>query len=191
MTVTTSIRVATKARFVELLIEKLAAVQVSYGWPQDLEDECVWVGAATGPVTIPSYRAGRATRDDTFTVEVHFMAAKPGQTAQDADRRVEELYSALEDICADNPSLGGLDGLKYAAQLGGDVEFEFVRDVPVELPVELVHGRPRDDDADVPGIEGLLAQVEYRDGEASPVWELVSVAKAERAKREKNNIEES
>jgi hypothetical protein len=125
-TTTSSARTAVKARLVELLAARLPPdVQVSYGWPgADMRDEAVWVGACRGPVTVADLRAGRKTRDDTFTLDVHFMAGRPGQTAQTADERVEELYWALEDLLADDPTLGGVDGLRHAAQLGGDVEFE-------------------------------------------------------------------
>lgn len=126
MAAPTSIRVAAKRRLVELLTDQpiLEGVQVTYGWPgNDLQHESVWVGATRGPVTIPTMRAGRKARDDLFTIDVHFMAGTPGQPdAETADARVEELYTALEDVLATKNTLDDLDGILRAIQ-NGDVEF--------------------------------------------------------------------
>src|SRR5437764_12511497 len=107
MNPTTSIRTAVKERLVSLLSQELTAVQVSYAWPgKDFQNECVYLGASRGNVTIPVYVAGRKTRDDTFTVNVHFYAGKPGQSpAKETDQRAEELYAALQHIPPYNPQL--------------------------------------------------------------------------------------
>jgi hypothetical protein len=122
---TTSIRTAVKTRLVDLLTDALNPVQVSYGWPgQDLQDESVFCGQTTGQVTVADFRAGRKTRDDTFTVEVFFLAMKPGQTAAQAEERAEELYGSLETALAENPKLGDLPGVIHVAQLGNEVEIK-------------------------------------------------------------------
>lgn len=116
-TPTTSVRAVVKARLVELLVGSAGAVQVSYGWPQDRKDELIYVGATRGTVTVADLRAGRKTRDDTFTVEMHVLAGKPGQrTAQAAEERALELCALIEDVLAANPTLGDLDGVLWAAQ---------------------------------------------------------------------------
>jgi len=119
----TSIRAAVKTRLVELMSDAVGDVQVTYGWPgKDLKTECIYVGKTTGPVTVADMRGGRKTRDDTFTIEVHFLAGKPGQTARAADERVLELYGVFEDVLAANGNLGGFPGVLWAAQLGDDFE---------------------------------------------------------------------
>jgi len=115
-------RALVKTRLVELLAGAVAGVQVSYGWPKQLAHECIYVGATRGPVSVANMRAGRKQRDDTFTVEVHFLAGKPRQTAQQADERVLELYAVLEDVIAANGNLGGLAGVLWAAQLADELE---------------------------------------------------------------------
>jgi len=122
---TTSIRTAAKAKLVDLLAGRpeLAGVQVAYAEPvSNVEAEHVFLGGARGLVNIPTMRTGRKTRDDTFVQEIHFTAGKPDQTAEQADTRVEEMYGALENLLATDPSLENLDGLKWAIQ-NGEVEF--------------------------------------------------------------------
>lgn len=121
---TTSIRTAAKVRLVELLAVELTPVQVAYAWPgEDAKDECVFLGGVQGNVSVRDMRSGRKARDDTFTIAVHFYAGKPGQKAQEADERAEVLYSALENVLADNPKLGDLDGILWAAQMNDSTEY--------------------------------------------------------------------
>lgn len=111
----TSVRTATKVRLVDLLRAHtaLGGVRVDYSWPgRGLEREAVYAGRARGPVEISTMRAGRKARTDTFTVEVWFVAGAPGQTALEADERAQALCTALEDVLANDPRLGGaVDGL--------------------------------------------------------------------------------
>lgn len=118
---TNSIRVAAKTRLVALLAarEELQNVQVAYAWPgKEQEAECMWIGGSVGPVTIANMRAGRKSRDDTFQLTVHWTAAAPGQTAEEADARAEHLYAGLENLLAEDTALGGLDGVLWVRQNG-------------------------------------------------------------------------
>lgn len=114
---TKSIRSATKSALLTLLQAHpdLAGVQVEYGWPGDSwEVESVWIASVKGTVSISALSAGRKYRDDVFTITVLIQAGRLGQTALDADLRAEVLYGALEDVLANDPSLGNVDGLLWA-----------------------------------------------------------------------------
>ena len=84
---------------------------------------------------IRDMRAGRKARTDKFDVTVILWAAQQGQTAAQARSRCVELLAALEDVLADDPSLGSVPGL-YSAQLG-----------------------PYDGPDAAPGTEGHVAQI--------------------------------
>jgi hypothetical protein len=114
MTATKSVRTAVIDALVTALKAKpvLANIQTSEGWPgKSLEHESVWVGKVTGLITFPLMMAGRKIRDDHFTVTIIFMSGNPGDTISDANDRVETYYGALEDIFADDQTLGSLDGV--------------------------------------------------------------------------------
>jgi len=121
-----SIRSATKVKLRTLIAaENLLradgkAVQVSHGFPGALlENECIWIGAVEGPVTVPSLKAGRKRRHDNFTIDIHVVAAIPGKQSSPAlaEARFEDLMEAVEDVIADDPHLDGLDGLAGGAMV--------------------------------------------------------------------------
>jgi hypothetical protein len=120
---TNPIRSATKKRLKELIAAKNILrvdgdpVQVSHGWPGEaMENESIWVGAVEGELLVPTMRAGRKRRQDEFTVDVWVLAGIPGNgTAEEAEERCELLVYAVDDVIADDPHLGGLDGLRGGA----------------------------------------------------------------------------
>lgn len=119
----TSIRTAAKQRLVELLTSALPDAQVSYGWPGKLlELDSVFVGNITdGQVTPKSMTTGRKPREDVFTVTVHCMAAVKGRSCLESEQAVELLYAALENVCAEYPTLNDLPGVVHAVQNGSTV----------------------------------------------------------------------
>lgn len=85
----------------------LAQVQVSYSHPGDArETESVYLGEARGASEIPVIRAARKKREERYTIDVWFDVAGDGPTAQGASARAYELYGELEDVLADDPTLG-------------------------------------------------------------------------------------
>lgn len=85
----------------------LAAVQVSYSHPgQAIEPESVYLGAARGSDEIPVIRAGRKKRQESYTLDVFFDVVADGPTGQEASERAWTLFGELEDLLADDPSLG-------------------------------------------------------------------------------------
>lgn len=122
---TTSTVPAVRAALVSLLTSAIndTDVQVTHGRQQNslVKRQVVTVGAAS-PYTseIANLKAGRKQRDETYSIEVIFWVAKPRGVPYDADTRVWTLFAELEDLLADDPTLGGVDGLAWAVL--GDVE---------------------------------------------------------------------
>lgn len=118
MVATTSIRTKVRDEIIARLDQHPALVDadghrvtVSPGLPGGtLEREHVFVARITGRRNIAFLEAGRKTRDDEFTISFVFMTATPGADTLDADDRVEQMATALEDVLADDPALGDLDG---------------------------------------------------------------------------------
>lgn len=85
----------------------LAAVQVAYSHPgQAIETESVYLGAARGSHTVPVVRAGRKKRQESYVLDVFFDVVADGPTGQEASERAWTLAGELEDLLADDPSLG-------------------------------------------------------------------------------------
>lgn len=123
MTVTTSIRPAVKTWLKERLSDRLDSeeVVVLRSWDGKLlERSTVWIQRTTGETTFPFAMAGRKDRDDEFTVHLVFTAVHPGDSEEDAEARVLAYVNVLEDLIADDPSLGGLDGVIHATYSMGD-----------------------------------------------------------------------
>jgi hypothetical protein len=90
-------------------------VPVDPGDPGDKQErEHVWVETIAGTREVAFLEAGRKTIDDQFTITFVFAVMNPGATVHDATGRAEQMGYALEDVLADDPSLGDLDGLVWA-----------------------------------------------------------------------------
>lgn len=97
-----------KAALVTLIGTALTGVQVTYGRPADsqLERECVWVGDATGQQRVPTMKAGRKARHETYSIEVVCWVADTRGLISTAEARCFELVGEIEDVVADDPTLG-------------------------------------------------------------------------------------
>jgi hypothetical protein len=85
----------------------LVGVQVAYSHPgQAVEAEAVYLGAARGSDDVPVVRAGRKKRQESYTLDVFFDVVADGPTGQEASERAWTLFGELEDLLADDPSLG-------------------------------------------------------------------------------------
>lgn len=96
-------------------------VQVVYGpTPDSLKKrKVVVVGEVSSyQSNIANIVAGRKQRDERYTIDVYLFCAKPRGQAVDADTTVWELFESLENVLADDPSLGAVNGLVWAV-LGG------------------------------------------------------------------------
>lgn len=98
----------------------LTGIQVTRGRPgDDIRDEAIWIGRATGrhePVTI---RSGRQPREERFTVDVVISVVNGGGSIADAEDRAHALAAEVEDAVAQDPKLG-LSDIEWA--LPGDIE---------------------------------------------------------------------
>jgi hypothetical protein len=85
----------------------LTGVQVAHSHPgAAVEVESVYLGRARGSDNVPVMRAGRKRRQESYTVDVFFDVVGDGPTGQDASERAWTLFGELEDLLADDPSLG-------------------------------------------------------------------------------------
>jgi hypothetical protein len=123
---TIPIRSAAKARITALIAAKEitrsdgAALLVSHGWPgKRWEDECIWVGAVTGPRSIAGLKSARKRVHDKFSIDVWCVAGMKGQDdSAAAEARCEELMGYVCDVIADAPHLP-LEGVNLAGLTGG------------------------------------------------------------------------
>lgn len=99
----------------------LAQVQTGYSHPGDTrEDESIYLGEVRGTSEVPLIRAGRKKREERYTLDVWFDVDAVGPDAQTASERAWSLYGELEDILADDPTVGL--GAPFWAALGDFTE---------------------------------------------------------------------
>jgi hypothetical protein len=105
---------AVRARLVALLEAALPDAQISYGHPGDTMDrETIFLGQARGSHSLATVRSGRRTRDEEYTIDVWVATTAVGPTPQEASERAWTLAAELEDVCADDATLG-LPGVLWA-----------------------------------------------------------------------------
>lgn len=110
---TTNIRWDITLRLVELLRETpaLAGVQVEPGWPGDqLAAESIWVGNLDGELSVPVMNAGRAFRDDRWSIPLQ-IGVSNRDNLDDTATRLSQLIDAVDGVIADDQTLGDVDGL--------------------------------------------------------------------------------
>ncbi len=114
---TGSIRTATALAFgtVATAAADMLDVEVALSYPGDeIGRDAIWLDAIDGASEVPTSRAGRSSRDDTFRLTWQIRTADHDD-AKSAMSRVEELAAAIDGMIADDPTLGGLDGLLWAS----------------------------------------------------------------------------
>lgn len=85
----------------------LAQVQTGYSHPGDArEDESIYLGEIRGSSGVPVIRASRKKREERYTLDVWFDVDAVGPDAQTASERAWALFGELEDILADDPTVG-------------------------------------------------------------------------------------
>lgn len=123
---TTSIRVATIAALRTLVETAVDAaegdsdVAVYFGRPdREAARDSISVGVnLEGTLEVDEMSAGRKRRIDAFTFDVVIFAAVPGRTYQEACTRAEALFAHVEDVTANDPTLGNLGGLLWCVTQG-------------------------------------------------------------------------
>lgn len=85
----------------------LSQVQTSYSHPGDArEDESIYLGELRGSSEVPVLRASRKKREERYTLDVWIDVDAVGPDAQTASERAWALFGELEDVLADDPSVG-------------------------------------------------------------------------------------
>lgn len=114
---TTSTVPDVKTKLVEL-IKANVDVEVFYAWPgPSTPSECVFIGrypdleddVVSVTSEIATIKAGRKQRTETYAVPVTIWSFRPDLTAEkaeEAEARAFELMEAVEDVLADDPTLG-------------------------------------------------------------------------------------
>lgn len=92
---------------------------VSWGPPRDIADSFPRDAVLIGPISpsefmIPTMVAGRKDRTDDFQFEVVMWSARPGDDPAETAGHCQTAMRALDNILADDPTLGGVDGLLAA-----------------------------------------------------------------------------
>jgi len=104
----TSSRVVTvRDRLVTLLSGALPDTFVTRAFnPDQQRDEVVMLGdVRNGRHEIPTMRAGRKSRDESFDVEVLVLVQRSGEDSGPAESRAMDLMAELEDVLAEDPTL--------------------------------------------------------------------------------------
>lgn len=110
----TSIVPAFRQRLLDLVQAhvNVAGVTVLPAWDgRQTDREQVFFGDVQGTHQVPTMKSGRKTRREEFSLEVFVKVSRPGDKLQEAEERAIELMEALRGTLADDPTLGGLDGL--------------------------------------------------------------------------------
>lgn len=115
MSATGNVRARVRATLAERVraVPAIAGVQVVGHLTPDIANEHILFGEITGAYALRNMKAGRKQRSDTFTQRVFVMAGRAGQTAAGAEERALELFAALDDVLADDPTLG-VAGVQWA-----------------------------------------------------------------------------
>lgn len=91
----------------------LPGVQVSEAWPGPgiTQDETLFIGGevTSWDVDIPTMKAGRKQRQETYTVTLEAWVAQPGklraESANAARTRAVEIIDSVDSFLADDPEL--------------------------------------------------------------------------------------
>jgi hypothetical protein len=95
----------------------LASVQINYGIPSEsVERSCIWLASVEGQFAVATMKAGRKHRDCEYTLLIVLDVELQAATSKEAEERVHAYHAELDDLLAEDASLGGL---VQAAHLDG------------------------------------------------------------------------
>ena len=112
-----------------LLAPSLDPADVHPCWPGDKTPtpEMVWIENLRSDTTVPVSRAGRQVRDEAITADIRIVV-KARPSIDTAMTRVSELVTAVEGLIADDPSLGGFDGVWLTTTAGYQIDLNVTPD---------------------------------------------------------------
>lgn len=108
-----SIVAAARARLVDLITDQSPGVQVSYGMPppeQQQRELLALLSSSSATIEDPHLKDGRRARYEDFDSQILVLVASQ-PTPRAAEARATEIGSVVEDILAEDPKLGAVDGL--------------------------------------------------------------------------------
>lgn len=117
----TQVRPDTQAALVAELDSRLTGVNLMDGVnARDIENETIAVGdvRTSGPSGLIFMQAGRKQRVDQFSFDVEFWSAADHHTPAEAKARVAEMFSALEDLLAEQAAFNGLQWVQISSFTG-------------------------------------------------------------------------
>lgn len=109
----------------------LQGVQITHSYPGEaaIKREAIYLDRPViGRHEIANMKAGRKQRNETYALPIGISVVKPKGTVADAEQRAFDLLQEIEDMLADDPSLGDVDGVVHAT--AGD--FRMVSDYTSE-----------------------------------------------------------
>ena len=145
---TTSTVITVKKALVSLLDAALT-VPVTWAWPGKMtQPEAVFLGPhpETSDVRIdvdsqiPTMKAGRKQRAESYSVRVTVWVFRPDlnvEGAEECETRAFELFGSIEDVLANDPSLGSVDVQLASIERFSSTLFPFARGWACELGVDL------------------------------------------------------
>jgi hypothetical protein len=84
-----------------------AGTFVSYGY-EDADEDTFGIVLGPDPEDTEWVALGNDQLDDYFSIGVLLQAVIPGDSAEDADRRVDSFFDAVREIVAAGRTMGGL-----------------------------------------------------------------------------------
>jgi hypothetical protein len=122
VTATTSVRWQATEQVCALLRSSpsLTGVTVEPGWPGDRVPaaQLIWFDEIDGAISVPVMTGGRKQRADTFTLSIQIRVIGLG-TLDETMSRLFEIVGVVENLLADDTSLGDLDGVLSAELTNG------------------------------------------------------------------------
>lgn len=106
-----------KQRILKLLQDRvgLAEVQRTYAHPgKKLGREAIYFDNVTGSHEFRVMKAGRAPRDETYSIRTIVLVRQRGGNIQKAEERAFALLAEIEDALADDPTLGLVPTIHWA-----------------------------------------------------------------------------
>jgi len=106
---------------------RLQGVQIAYAFPgRTLARECIYAGGVRCeqqlvPIDRPTVRRPRA---ETATLTLVIQVRIPGGTLAETDARADELLTVIDELFADDVTLGGTVGsLAYGGVTAGELTY--------------------------------------------------------------------
>jgi hypothetical protein len=107
--VSTSTAPAVRAALIAALAARpgLAGVTTTYFWQGDADtQEAIYLGTTTITNDWVTMRSGRKAREEAYRIQLHLRAFKPTDWGPTAEARAFAIIAEIENLVADDPSIG-------------------------------------------------------------------------------------